>query len=260
MNVVDLMARPRAEARRSKASVLWRRFRLLAHIIVACLPNSLKLLFYRYLFRFRIGHGVRIGLTVLDVDRCAIEEGVRLGHFNVFTQVKGLRIGDHVRVGFGNLFRGGSLIVLGRYCELLRLNRINAIPEPDCIGTPEPVFILGEGSVVTAEHRFDFTDRIEVGKCTVIGGRNSSFWTHNRQATLPIHIGSFAYVGSEVRFAPGARIPSWSIVGLGSVVTGVVEEEQSLIAGVPARVLRPLSEGDLALIGRKTRKDLPDDF
>jgi len=258
VNVIDLMTRPGVEVRRSKARVLRRRYRLLAHAIVACLPNTLKLLCYRYLFGFRIGRGVRIGLSLLDVDRCMLGEGARVGHFNVFTQVNDLRVGDHVRIGFGNLFRGGSLVILGRYCEFLRLNRINAIPEPDCIGAPQPVFIVGEGSVVTAEHRFDFTDRIELGKLVVIGGRNSSFWTHNRQATAPIHIGDFSYIGSEVRFAPGARIPAWCIVGLGSVVAGPLVEECCLIAGVPAKVLRALSDADLASLKRKPRVDLPD--
>jgi len=61
-----------------------------------------------------------------------------------------------------------------------------------------------------------------------------------------------------VRFAPGAAIPSWSILGLGSVVVAAIEGEGRLIAGVPAKIIRPLSNEDLSLIGRKTRKDIPD--
>ncbi len=227
-------------------------------VFVAILPSGLKRLCYRYLFGFRIGRDVHIGMSVLDVERCVLGDGVQIGHFNVFTRVGELRVGDHVRIGFGNLLRGGSLVDLGRYSEILRFNRINSIPDPDCIGNPDPVFVLGDGSVVTNEHRLDFTDRIQVGRFTVIGGRNSSFWTHNRQATRPIEIGSFAYIGSEVRFAPGASIPPWSILGLGSVVVGSIEDEGCLIAGVPAKIIRPLSDEDLAMIGRKTRKDIPD--
>lgn len=237
---------------------LRRKLKFLTHILVAVLPSGLKRLCYRYLFGFRIGRGVHIGISVLDVERCVLGDGVRIGHLNVFTRIGELHVGDHVRVGFGNLLRGGSLVALGRYAEILRFNKINSIPDPDCIGTPDPVLILGEGTIVTSEHRFDFTDRIEVGKLTVIGGRNSSFWTHNRQATRPIRIGSFAYIGSEVRFAPGASIPSWSILGLGSVVIGSIEDEGCLIAGVPAKIIRPLSDEDLAMVGRKTRKDIPD--
>jgi hypothetical protein len=44
------------------------------------------------------------------------------------------------------------------------------------------------------------------------------------------------------------------------VLTGRIEEPRSLVAGVPAKVVRPLNEKDLARIRRKTRKDMPDDY
>ena len=85
-------------------------------------------------------------------------------------------------------------------------------------------------------------------------------WTHNRQRTLPIVIGSLTYVGSEIRIAPGGSIPSRCIVGIGSVITGELSGEEQLIAGVPAKVIKELSEEDKFLIERKTRLDLPDDI
>jgi carbonic anhydrase/acetyltransferase-like protein (isoleucine patch superfamily) len=48
-------------------------------------------------------------------------------------------------------------------------------------------------------------------------------------------------------------------VGIGSVITGRLTDENSLIAGVPAKVIKPLDEGDVFLIEQKTRPDLPDD-
>jgi acetyltransferase-like isoleucine patch superfamily enzyme len=55
-------------------------------------------------------------------------------------------------------------------------------------------------------------------------------------------------------------IPSRCIVGIGSVVTGRIEGEYQLIAGVPARPVKPLDEGDRFLVEHKTRPDLPDDL
>jgi len=55
-------------------------------------------------------------------------------------------------------------------------------------------------------------------------------------------------------------IPSRCIVGIGSVVTGRIEGEYQLIAGVPARGVKPLSEEDRFLVEHKTRPDLPDDL
>ncbi|HEX2491273.1 MAG TPA: hypothetical protein VHR27_17815, partial [Blastocatellia bacterium] len=120
-------------------------------------------------------------------------------------------------------------------------------------------FYLGYGSVITAEHRIDFTDRVRIGRRSIIGGRNSSLWTHNRKSGVGIEIGDYCYIGSEIRMAPGSRIPDCSIVGLGAVVTGPLLESYSLFAGVPARRRRALDSGDLELIFEKTRPDLPDE-
>jgi acetyltransferase-like isoleucine patch superfamily enzyme len=114
--------------------------------------------------------------------------------------------------------------------------------------------------VITDGHRIDFTDRVEIGRRAIIGGRNSSLWTHNRQRTAPLRVGEFAYVASEIRMTPGAAVPARSIVGVGSVVVDdLAEHVGTLIAGVPAKVLKPLSEHDQSLVERKTRADLPDD-
>jgi acetyltransferase-like isoleucine patch superfamily enzyme len=168
-------------------------------------------------------------------------------------------MGDHVRIGHLNIIRGGDEVKLGRYAEIIRLNEINSIPDPIVVNRTDPKFTLGEGSIVTTNHKIDFTDKVEIGRRSIIGGRNSSLWTHNRQATKPIKIGSLAYIGSEIRMAPGSAVPSYCVVGMGSVITAAHAEEKSLIAGVPARVVKQLGEEDLLLVERKTRPDLPDD-
>jgi hypothetical protein len=47
-------------------------------------------------------------------------------------------------------------------------------------------------------------------------------------------------------------------VALGSVVSGPLTAEKSLIGGVPAVVLRPLDEHDRDLLDRPTRPGAPD--
>jgi acetyltransferase-like isoleucine patch superfamily enzyme len=168
-------------------------------------------------------------------------------------------MGDHVRIGHLNIIRGGEEVQLGRYAEIIRMNEINSIPEPDAVNPVEPRFMLGAGSIVTTGHKIDFTDRVDIGRRTIIGGRNSSLWTHNRQRTRPISIGEFAYVGSEIRMAPGSSIPSRCIVGIGSVITSKIDAEEWLIGGLPAKPIKELSSEDRFLIERRTRPDLPDD-
>ncbi|MBP6004836.1 MAG: hypothetical protein KA746_15505 [Pyrinomonadaceae bacterium] len=234
------------------------KLRLILHSLVALLPSFLKPPVYRHLFGYKIGKRVRIGLSIIDAAECEIGDDVSIGHFNVFIGTKQLSIGEHTRIGHLNIFRGGDEIRLGRYCEILRLNEINSIPEPDVVNAVDPRFILGDGSMLGASHKIDFTDRVEFGKRVILGGRNSSVWTHNRQMTQPVTIGDYSYVGSEIRIAPGGAVPAMCIVGIGSVITKRLVQENTLIAGVPAAVVKELGDEGKFLIETKTRRDLPD--
>jgi carbonic anhydrase/acetyltransferase-like protein (isoleucine patch superfamily) len=233
------------------------RFLILA--LFAFLPTFLKRPCYRLFFGYRVGKRVRIGISIIDAGTCEIDDDVTIGHFNVVTRVGKFVVRDHTRIGHLNIIRGGDEVSLGRYSEIMRLNEINSIPEPDAVNQLDPRFTLGDGSIVTTGHKIDFTDRVQIGRRVILGGRNSSLWTHNRQRTLPITIGEFVYIGSEIRMAPGSVIPSRSIVGIGTVITSELTDEGKLIAGVPAKVIKDLSTEDQFLVQRKTRVDLPDD-
>jgi acetyltransferase-like isoleucine patch superfamily enzyme len=233
--------------------------RLTVLALVALLPSFLKRPCYRLFFGYQIGKRVRIGLSIIDARKCRIDDDVKIGHLNLIIRVQQLEIGDHVRIGHLNIIRGGDEVHLGRYSEIIRMNEINSIAEPEVVNPIDPRFLLGDGSIITTGHKIDFTDRVTIGRRSILGGRNSSLWTHNRQRTRPIDIGSFAYIGSEIRMAPGASAPSRCIVGIGSVITGEMTAEGHLIAGVPAKPVKELSEEDQFLVERKTRIDLPDD-
>jgi len=235
------------------------RLRFLILALFAFLPSFLKCSCYRLFFGYRLGNRVKIGISIIDAGTCDISDDVRVGHFNVVTRVKKLSIGDHARIGHLNIIRGGDEVLLGRYSEIIRMNEINSIPEPEVVNPVDPTFVLGAGSIVTAGHKIDFTDRVEIGRRVVLGGRNSSLWTHNRQRTMPITIGELVYIGSEIRMAPGSSIPSRSIVGIGSVITAKLSGQGKLFAGVPAKALKDLSAEDEFLVQHKTRVDLPDD-
>jgi acetyltransferase-like isoleucine patch superfamily enzyme len=236
------------------------KFRLAVLALLAPLPGFLKRPCYRLFFGYKIGKRVRLGWSLIDAGVCEIGDDVSVGHLNFVVGVGKFVVGEHARVGHLNVLRGGDEVRLGRYAEIIRLNEINSIPDPVVVNPVEPRFTLGDGSVITASHKIDFTDRVEIGDRTILGGRNSSLWTHNRQRTRPISIGSHTYVGSEIRVAPGGVIPSRCIVGIGSVITGRLEGENQLIAGVPAKPIKQLSEEDRFLIDYKTRPDLPDDL
>jgi acetyltransferase-like isoleucine patch superfamily enzyme len=234
------------------------RSRRIVAALIGILPPRLKPFCYRTLLGYIVGSNVRIGLTLIDVTEARIGDDVQIGHGNAFMGVKRLHLDDHVRVGHLNIVRGGDQVVFGAYAEMLRLNQLNSIPDPVVANPITPRLVLGPGSVVTSGHKIDFTDEVRLGRRVILGGRNSSIWTHNRQRTAPVHIGDLTYLGSEIRMAPGSAVPERCIVGIGAVVVDTIESPEHLIAGVPARAIKPLSDEDLFLVERKTRDDLPD--
>ncbi len=236
------------------------KIKLLFLLSTLIMPSGVKRLIYRLFFGYKIGKRVKIGLSIIDAAKCEIEDDVAIGHFNAFVGIGDLKIGDHARIGHLNIIRGGDEVKLGRYSEILRQNEINSIPDPVIVTPADPRFILGDGSVVTTSHKIDFTDRVEFGKRVILGGRNSSLWTHNRQMTRPIVIGDYSYIGSEIRIAPGGEIPPKCIVGIGSVITRKFDDEYKLIAGVPAKAVKDLDEDGRFLTEYKTRPDLPEDI
>ena len=227
---------------------------------LSLLPSSLRKLVYRWFYGFHFGKNVKLGLGVsfIGVTRCQIGNNVRIRHLTQFWNVKELHIGDHVQIGYLNMFRGGNRIELSPYVTILRFNIFNSIPNPDVVNVTDPQLFLGSGAFVSTSHWLDFTDRISIGPHSIIGGRNSSFWTHNRQRTRPITIGSHCYLGSEIRVAPGVDVESFCVVALGTVLIGKYLTMRSLIGGNPGTIQRELSGRDLFLTIRKTRNDIPD--
>jgi len=237
-----------------------RRGRLAVLALVGLLPGFLKRPLYRLLFGYRIGPGVRIGVALIDAREVDLGAGCSIDHLSAIVSVGRLELGARARIGKLNVIRGGERVTLGDYVDVMRLNVLNAIPDHDCTTNPVSVLDVGAGTVITSGHRIDFTDQVTLGRNVIVGGRNSSLWTHNRQETAPIRIGDFCYLGSEVRVAPGGALPDECVLAIGAVLAGAIEAPRSLVAGVPARVVRPLADKDLARIRRKTRADMPDGF
>ena len=117
------------------------RLRLVVLASFAILPSFLKRAFYRWFFGYRVGKRVRIGLSIIDARECEIDDDVSIGHLNVVTRVQKLVIKDHMRIGHLNIIRGGDLVSLGRYSEIIRLNEINSIPDPEVVNPIDGMFV-----------------------------------------------------------------------------------------------------------------------
>lgn len=193
---------------------------------IACTPSKgLRRWLYRRLPGYAVDRSARIGwLSVIDVQRLSMGPGSSIGFGCRITGPMDLVMGE------GASFGGGNRVDCGRW-----------FAEFDSVDAPYArEFVLGASAMVTGNHYFDATGGIRIGEGSWIAGRGSQFWTHGLGVVdRSVAVGRYSYIGSAVRFAPGARVGDLTVVGLGSVVTRDLSScDQALIAGVPAVVVR----------------------
>jgi acetyltransferase-like isoleucine patch superfamily enzyme len=177
---------------------------------------------YRILFGYQIHPSAYIGFAFIDVDQLIMDKSARIAHFNRIQGLHRLELGERSEIKHSNT------IVISRH-----LNR-------------KSVMSIGSRSIVTRNHFFDLTGNISIGSDTVIGGIGSQFWTHSFDTKRTMHIGHIeignnCFIGSSVRFSPGSGISDHCIVGIGSVLTRFYTDTHVLIAGIPARIVRKLT-------------------
>ena len=191
--------------------------------VISFLPfNFFRVFFYRLLPKYTIGKRVRIGfLNFIHSREVNLADDVTIrGIGNIFLNLNRLVLEEGAfiggpRVGF-NLFRGRKVV------------------------DPDVEFRLGKCSHIELFHYFDICQSIIIGDNTVIGGIRSVFWTHTfyEPDFKPLYIGNNCFLGSNVLFSQGVTIPDNSVVAMGSVVTKSFSEGNSLIGGVPAKVIK----------------------
>ncbi len=175
--------------------------------------SSVKVFLLKFLFGYTIGHNVKIGKSIINCKKVIIGNNVRIADNNVFS-CKELNIGSDTVIHSGNVFIGAS------------------------------VFSIGNNSRIINNHYFDLWNDIKIGNNTWIAGKNSQFWTHGSIHTktnkkdLSISIKDNVYVGSSVCFAPGVKIESINLIGLGSVVTNSFIQSNCIIAGNSAKIIK----------------------
>jgi hypothetical protein len=179
---------------------------------------------------YAIAAGARIGFSLVACTQLRMEAGARIGHFNV---IKGARLEMRECASIGDF------------------NWIAGLPpdSPRHFTTEierDPALCLGRHSALTSRHFIDCSNRVDVGEFSTIAGARSQILTHaidirtNVQASAPVSIGRYCFVGTGCVVLKGARLPDCSVLAAASSLARVYDEPYTLYSGVPATPVKVL--------------------
>ena len=132
----------------------------------------------------------------------------------------------------------GSVVHDVRFFNLYRRGLAGLSVGDECFLGDECLLDLAEG--ITLERQVTFAERVLVLTHTNVGYADHPLQPHFPAMADPVVIGQGSFVGAAATILPGVRIGARSFVAAGSVVTADVPPGM-LVAGVPARVVRPLA-------------------
>jgi len=164
-----------------------------------------------------------------------------------------LEMAAGARIGNLTVCKGLSLVKMGEQSYVGNLNWITGFP----VGNPaffgeererRAELVIGDHASVTHRHLIDCTNSVRIGRFATFAGYRSQVLTHSidlersRQASRPVSIGEYCFVGTNCVLLGGSVLPDYSVLGASSVLNKAHTEMHWLYAGNPAQPVKPLSQ------------------
>jgi acetyltransferase-like isoleucine patch superfamily enzyme len=165
--------------------------------------------------------------------------------------------GDGSMIGFPQtVLFGEGRIAIGRGTTVGPLASISAGMPSQAGMRGEPIITigdrctLGKGIGIVAHERVEIGDDIWTGHYVYVTDQNHGYedvelpigvqmWKNE-----PVSIGDGSWLGHGAIVLPGSRLGRHVVVAAGAVVAGLHADDNTVIAGVPARVVRRYVAGD----------------
>lgn len=199
--------------------------RLFTALVAAFLPSRIAVLLLRVLGH-KVSTGVRIGFSLLLVDRLYMDAQSRIGHFNLI-RCKRILLRRTARIGHMNAVLGPLSMWLATGAKLGNRNQVRRASSPVTYGSA--VLKMGKISAITASHIVDCTRSVILGDYTTIAGQGSQMWTHGYYHCAEgvdrfrvdgrIRLGNNVYIGSASVITAGVHIVNHVIVGSHSSIS-----------------------------------------
>ncbi len=170
-----------------------------------------------------------VGYSLVLSDSLVMEQSSKIGHLNIIGGIQRVHMKAHSSIGRYNQIGGIGLTGKGTFP--FALNR-------------RPSLTLEAHAALTNAHYIDCSDAVDIGSFSIVAGRGSQILTHSidlmscEQRTGSVSVGSFCFVGSRALLLMGSRLPDYSVLAAGSVLTRAKSETHRLYAGAPAEARR----------------------
>lgn len=178
-------------------------------------------------FGFSIHPSAKIGMAWVFPRKLVMAANSKIDHFTVAIHLDKIEMATNAKIGRGNWITGFTTGSNSKHFK----------HQPD----RRPELLMGEWAAITKNHHIDCTNFIEIGRFSTVAGYQSQLLTHsinvidNRQDSLPIYIGEYTFVGTNVVVLGGAKLPSYSVLGAKSLLNKSFDEEWGLYGGVPTK-------------------------
>lgn len=199
------------------------RFKLIIALFVSVLPfNLCRCFLYSKFFGYDINESKIGWLTIIVVNDASLFK-CSISRFNKFIGPMDIQIKDSASIGCCNNFN------CGLWSSDDKFEKENY----------QRKLVLGSNIRISNKNYFDIVGSFILDDDAWIGGFGSQFWTHGAGVKdRDIKIGKNCYIGSSVKFTPGSQVGDNCIVGMGSVMTKKFNVKNSILAGVPAKIIK----------------------
>lgn len=223
---------------------LGRRGGTVLQLLIGLMPNcSVKRLLMRRLLGWDVASSAHVGPCVfLNVSHVALAPDSTIAGGTAFHRLLDLSLEEGAVMGYWN-WVGSAPSLRTEVLDAQAPGRAARLR-------------MGRESAITSRHYVDCSGGVEVGDFSLLAGVRSTVLSHqvdtrrSQQTVRPVVIGSYCFVGSNVKVVPGSTIPDRCVVAMGAVVTGQLDQTDSLYAGVPAR--RVKDADNAAYVERRT--------
>lgn len=207
--------------------------RKLGLLVTLFLPWILKRFILINIFKFKIHPKAYIGLSFIAPKVLILEEGAKIGHFNVAVNLDKIHLGRNSVIGRANWITGFPTGTDSLHFAHDKLRKSE--------------LIVGYESSITKNHHIDCTHQIRIGNFVTIAGYSSQFLTHsidlyqNKQDSHPILIGDYCFISTKVIVLGNTILPDNSVLTAGALLNKKFEQQWMLYGGVPAKPLKAVA-------------------